>query len=256
MNNRFKYYGKRGFTLIEFLFVAFTLALFLTALFNITQGGLRAYQRGVVQTEIKHELRNIMDRITTDLRQAVPAADAFTQPARTYHLHGTWQFGADFRRYQYVADNSIPDASIRVRYQGHTDNFRIIDRSDGNGYYVANFTRTETIGGTDTTSILSENVSLVYLDNVNSMSVFDGGFRWAEDPLSSNTNIDVMEVKMTVVKTHAGATEPEAVSSTSRVALRGTKDLVAGSNYYPPTTADDPYANIQRFGSPTSLIRP
>ena len=71
-----------------------------------------------------------------------------------------------------------------------------------------------------------------------------------------NRNLEVMEFCLTLVKTHSGSAEPEVIKSSTMVALRTGKDLTAGSNYYPPSAASDPYANIQRFGDPTSLVRP
>ena len=244
----------KGFTLVEFLFVAFTLALFMTALFKITRGGLRAYQRGVVQTELKHELRNIMDRITTDVRQAQPGS--FTDPARTYGPYDTHSWTADFRRSKYTADDTIPDASVQVVYTVQPFHSTLTQPDDYN-YYVSTLTRAETESGTTQTISLSDNVVYAYNDPIIVATMFDSGFRWGKDPINpSNRNIDVLEVTMALAKTHSGSDDPEHVKSITKVALRTGKDLTAGSNYYPPSAASDPYANIQRFGDPTSLVRP
>ena len=175
MTHFFRTHKSRGFTLVEFLFVAFTLALFMTALFKITRGGLRAYQRGVVQTELKHELRNVMDKVITDLRQAQPGS--FTTPGRTYGPYGGLSFDANFRRSKYTADNTIPDASVQVVYD-ITGGGNLINRPNGYNYYVSEITRAETEGGTTQTITLSENVVHAYMDPVIMASVFESGFRW------------------------------------------------------------------------------
>ena len=245
--------GKRGFTLIEFLFVAFTLALFLTALFNITQGGLRAYQRGVVQTELKHELRNIVDRVTTDVRQAVPGS--FTVPARTSSLDMAQ--GLQFWRHKYAGDNMVPESNTQVTYQ--LSDIRMIPRADGGHYYIGSFNRSEMTPSLTTSQSLTDYMVRDYQIGLIKVLRIGVNFYWDFDPLATapvQQNIDLLRGNIMIIRTHAGSTEPEVIDSSIMIALRPDKDIVAGSNYYPPTTTDDPYANIQRFGSPTSLIRP
>ena len=242
---------RRGFTLVEFLFVAFTLALFMTALFKITRGGLRAYQRGVVQTELKHELRNIMDRLTTDIRQALPGS--FTSPTRSYSSSGSDNL--TFRRYKYTADNTIPDGNVQVVYSlGST---QTIDVIDGGHFNIAPLTRAETISGSTTTITLSDYAVTDYQIGLIKVLHIGTQFSWARDPINlGQSNLDVMGFRIMLLRTHSGSTEPETIKSESFASLRTSKDMTTGSNYYPPTVASDPYTNVQRFGNPTSLKRP
>ncbi len=243
----------RGFTLIEFLFVAFTLALFLTALFNITTGGLRAYQRGVVQTELKHELRNIVDRVTTDVRQALPTS--FTLPDYTCQFRDTMQF----RRHQYEADNSIPESNTQITY--FIDATKTLDTAVNHMIYGP-LTRSEMAGSTTTTQTLSENV--VMAGNFGGQVRVPSGFRFISYPgydelypiAPPMPNRQVIQARLYIFRTHAGSSEPEVIETQTNIAIRSDKDILSNSDYYPPTLEIDPTANIQRFGSPTSLTRP
>ncbi len=241
----------KGFTLIEFLFVAFTLALFLTALFNITTGGLRAYQRGVVQTELKHELRNIVDRVTTDIRQL--NLEAGTNPDRYYTTGSTEPTESFmFYRYTYVADNTLPQGNTQVVYRVNAGSPLSLG---GVNYSVSDFVRTENAGGTVTNQTLSSHC--VEMDDSTGKYISKTHFCWDHDPYPSGTaNIDTVRFHIKLLRTHSGSVEPETIENIVRISLRSTRGLITNSAYYPPASADAPYANIQRFGSPTSLIRP
>lgn len=243
---------KKGFTLAEFIFVALTLALFLMALFQVTRGGLRAYTRGVVQTEMKHQLRDAVDKISTDLRQAQPGTSTITSPNWTHGNPTALESDLEFRRAKWRADGGYPYESILIEYN------LVATRTISIGgvtYNLGNLTRRENAtsmpGGTDTTSTIAEDI--VISDSASATPT--SGFRWIPDPANTatNNNIYVLEVKLKILRTHQGSSEPELLETSTRVAVRSKNQIGSGFDSF--TTAH-PYSNIQRFGEPTSLKKP
>lgn len=251
----------RGITLVEFLFAAFTLLLFMLALYKITKGGLTSYKRGIIQSEIKQQVRTSMDKMVTDLRQADPS-----NPITPIGVYGPYsaalQTDMTFFRFKYVADNirPVPGAgAVNVEYHLISENPAAV--INGVSYNLGRLTRRERTGAAPwTTTTLCENVVIT------KAGVQKSGFRWIQnstilntgtgyDTPDGNKNVRVMEIMLMALRSDPSRNEPETVETSSQVAIRSF-GMLASSNYYGVSDAMNTRSNVQRYGQPTSLVRP
>lgn len=249
-------------TLVEFMFVMVALSIFLTALIQITIGGMRAYQRGMVQTQLKYRMRLIVDKISTDLRQAVPTTGSagFITPTRTTTSTGR-TLTLDFHRYRYdVSETTRPKKDIRVQYNVAQYATLTLPISIGGttsnvSFRMQTLTRVETneATGYTTSELLADNV--VQSDNSGGSFTEKTYFQWAPDPTNSSlANLNVMTINLKMLQT-AGVGKPEWLEAVTRASLRPSRESNIGSNF-PATAAFNYLTNLMRFGEPTSLVRP
>ncbi len=246
---------KKGFTLIEFVVVIAALSLFLLSLVQITRGGIRTYYRGLYQTQLKQSLRRAAEKISTDLRQAVPEAGSsgFITPdwsPTDTAQHQELEFFRFKRDPNGVAggEESKPLNNVKVHYQiiqTGTINYK------GHTYTVGRLVRDINDG---TPEIVADDVV------INKDSTHMTYFKWAPDPEHpTSANNYVMQIKIMLM--HQTATTGERVplflESAFDVALRADRNLASGSNY-PPSSTYEYTSNTHQFYylRPTSLIEP
>lgn len=166
-------YGKkakiRGFTLIEVLIVVAIMGMLLLTLSKLTSDGIKVYKRGIVQTEMKNQIRKTMDQITSDLRQA-DVGSGWVTPARTTDTIAP-KSELEFRRYVYDSNAASTPTPATVKY--------VFEEEPGNtGYYM--LTREINEGGVLRFGILAD--GLKFTKNSESGSYF----KWKTDGMDSS----------------------------------------------------------------------
>lgn len=253
---------KKGFTLVEFIFVALALGLFMTSLLQLTIGGIRAYKKGVAQTEIKYELRRTLDLISADLRQAVPVpgtADGFISPYYGF-TNTDNSLILKFERFKYNDSSPTLPKKITVTYEFPTvDSEYKTFVAGGKMYYIGALKRTEMDPAepqNNTWEIVADNL-LVKTAKVNSNKQVISGtenfksyFRWRPTPYNPDHQVDlnVVEIALAAAK-ESGATvnKPELAETKTYISIRSDKGLVSGANYDSGDTHERPFINIRRY---------
>ncbi|MCG2677232.1 prepilin-type N-terminal cleavage/methylation domain-containing protein [bacterium] len=71
---------ERGFTLVELLVAVALLSLIMVAFFTIFKGGTAAWKKGDIRTELVQNGRIALDRMASEIRQALPKDENATPP--------------------------------------------------------------------------------------------------------------------------------------------------------------------------------
>jgi len=198
---------KKGFTLVELLFVLLVFTIFMMSLIKITMDGLKIYRRGVSQTEMKQQLRRAMSAITNDVRQAVPESGTSGWTHPDYQDDATDPvLQLNFYRYVYDgADPNIPDTRL-IEY-------KLVEDVDD----TYKLTRIETIGGSPRYNVLATNLV------VDSSAELNGShFRWGRNGMNTAlADNSVLIVRLLMKKYHGGGINiPETIDLTTEILAR------------------------------------
>ena len=232
-------YGKRvknrGFTLIEALIVVAIMGMLLLSLSKLTMDGIKVYKRGIIQTEMKNQIRKAMDAITSDLRQADVNYTSWVPDRTTDSVSPNGEL--EFRRYVYTGDNTAPTIAI-VKYK--------LEVEPGNaGYYM--LTREVTEGGVVRYGILAE--GLKYTANSESAS----HFKWKTDGMDTS-KADVNSLLVVLVMEKYSGNVREEIKVQTAVAIR------SDTQNNPETASGSSPNYAAKYGvfmdTPSSLVDP
>jgi len=231
-------YRYKGFTLIEVLIVVAISGLLLLSLSKITLDGIKVYKKGIVQTEMKSQIRKTMDMITSDLRQA-NTASGWVKPTRTDDMV-TPQSELIFRRYVYKSDNESTPTSALVKYK-----FEI--EPGNSGYYML------------TREVTDENNVVRYGILADGLKFVEGSdsashFRWNIDGMNSS-KADINSLLVVLVMERFPGNIREEIRVQTAVAIRSEEQKY-------PDEVSSGYSKYYaaKYGvfmdSPSSLVDP
>ncbi len=226
--------GSKGFSLIEVLIVVAIMGMLLLSLTKITSDGIKVYKRGIVQTEMKSQIRKAMDSITSDLRQASTAG--WISPSRTTDTVGTVK-ELKFKRYIYNSSDEASPSEATIEYTFESD-------TSNTGYYM--LTRKITENSVVRYSILADN--LKYVANSEAASYI----RWNPDGMDS-TKADTNSLLVVLVMERFSSNVREEIRVQTAVAIRSEEQ-------HDPDSSDSPPYYAAKYGvfmdSPSSLEDP
>ncbi|MFP4497976.1 MAG: type II secretion system protein J [Vulcanimicrobiota bacterium] len=209
----------KGFTLVEFVIVIFVFSLFMTSLFQVTDGGIRAFRKGVAQTEIRHQTRQFMEQLSADLKQAVPAGGTtFMQPPFMESTGGSPAAVDNLNFTRYIADTAAdpetdPPTTADVKYYIDPTSIEVVPFS-GKDYRIGSMIREYAPdGGTTEVTVIAENVVLD-IDGVSGNFHDSTWFMWrVENPPNNNVNdLGLIVVNLVMIRPEEGNTEPETMT--------------------------------------------
>lgn len=240
---------QKGMTLAEFVVSLIALSLFLTALIQITRGGIRTYTKGLIQTEMKHELREAAEVITVDLRQAVPSSDGFGSLWDTDDQDKHQDIS--FYRFEYAGDETTQPDEVQVEYEFEEDETITYN---GVAYVMANLTRTYTDadGNEYPPEIIATNIVKTQGGTKTSY------FKWVEDAVDSDSsNLYLMNVTLKMMRFTPGKKTPETLQTSFNVGLGADRNQVSDSDFDSIKDSYDDITDVKTFiGRPSSLVRP
>ena len=223
---------KKGFTIIELLFVIMVFSILMLAIVKITMDSTKVFKRGMLQSEMKQQLRRVMDSITTDVRQAaVIVSGTEWQSPPTGNDKVNPVINLKFQRYVYDSGDQANPEIADVEY--------ILEPSADNLYQLK---REITIGGVIRSNIIAENL-YVAADYANGSY-----FKWAPDEIDTGKVVNDAIVVRLMMKAYHGE-KLETMDLETRIGLRS----VETSSANPPM---QPTQYNVYMDSPTSLMDP
>lgn len=228
----------RGFTIVELVFTILIFSILMLSIIKITVDSTKVFKRGMVQSEMKDQLRRTMDAIATDVRQAQVLAGSteWTSPPQG-NDKVTPVTRLTFYRYLYNSgDPDSPNTGL-IEYQLTPDP----DPDAGLNMYI--LTRTETISGTIRYNVMAENL---YVEPGNPAN--GSYFRWAPNEIDTGKVVNDAVLVRFVMKQYHGQ-KMETLDLVTRVALRSLNT----SESTPPL---HPTQYNVFMDSPSSLLDP